>query len=143
MVFKINSYIIFEMIVECLNTAPIMKACHFTGVGAFIPDEICNPARELCQGLFKKLVENSGFEIEVVEALEHISEETISKVFSGSIFRKPFRMHFNTYLERLKSLSFKWRGIRTFVYVVKSDANNLPLITIETNFRNFLLLWTL
>ena len=99
--------IILQVIVECLNTAPIMKACHFTGVGAFIPDEVCNPARELCQGLFKKLVENSGFEIEVVQALENISDETISKVFSGSVVRKPFRIQMNVCLERLKSLSFK------------------------------------
>ena len=77
-----------------------MKACHFTGVGAFIPEDFCNPARELCQGLLKKLVENSGFKIEVVQALENISDETISKVFSGSVFRKPFRIQINVCLER-------------------------------------------
>ena len=107
--------IILQVIVECLNTAPIIKACHFTGVGAFIPEDFCNPARELCQGLLKKLVENSGFEIEVIQALEIISDETISKVFSGSVFRKPFRIQINVCLERLKSLSFKWRSIRTFL----------------------------
>ena len=85
---------------ECLNTAPIIKACHFTGVGALIPEEVCNPAKELCQGLLKKLVEHSGFEIEVVQALENISDETISKVFSGSVFRKPFRIQINACLER-------------------------------------------
>ena len=88
---------------ECLNTAPIMKACHFTGVGAFIPEEVCNPARELCQGLLKKLVENSGFETEIVQALKNISEETISKVFSGLIFRTPFRIQIDAYVERLKA----------------------------------------
>ena len=107
---------------ECLNTAPIMKACHFTVVGALIPEEVCNPARELCQGLLKKLVENSGFEIEIIQALENISDETIAKVFSGSVFRKPFRIKINVCLERLKSLSFKWRSVRTFIYVAKSNA---------------------
>ena len=73
----------FQTIVECLNTAPIMKACHVTGIGALIPEEVCNPARDLCQGLLKKLVNNSGFETEVSQALENISDETITKVFSG------------------------------------------------------------
>ena len=83
MIFKI----IFKTIVECLNTAPIMKACHVTGIGALIPEEVCNPARDLCQGLLKKLVTSSGFETEVTQALKNISDETITKIFSGLGFQ--------------------------------------------------------
>ena len=73
----------FKTIVTCLNTAPIMKACHLTGIGALIPEEVCKQARELCQGLLKKLATNSGFETEISQALKNISDETIAKVFSG------------------------------------------------------------
>ena len=63
----------------------MIKACHFTGVGVLIPEEISNPARELCQGLLNQLVIYSGFEDKVIELIKNISDETITKVFAGMV----------------------------------------------------------
>ena len=62
-----------------------MKACHLSGIGAMIPEEVCNPARELCQGVLNQLVIHSGFQDEIVESLKNISDETITKVFAGLV----------------------------------------------------------
>ena len=111
---------------ECLNTAPIIKACHLTGIGAMIPEEVCNPAKELCQAVLNQLVIHSGFQDEIVESLKNISDETITKVFAGLVSRGEFEVSVkitdscsvDDAPETIYSLSFKWGIIRTPIFIM-------------------------
>ena len=39
-----------QLIVDCLNKEPKIKACYVTGVGCVVPSELVDPAKEVCQG---------------------------------------------------------------------------------------------
>ena len=45
-----NRKVLVQLIVDCLNKDPKIKACYVTGAGCFVPEELVDPAKEVCQG---------------------------------------------------------------------------------------------
>ena len=45
-----NRKVLVQLIVDCLNKDPKIKACYVTGAGCFVPEELVDSAKEVCQG---------------------------------------------------------------------------------------------
>ena len=45
-----NRKFLVQLIVKCLNQDPKIKVCYATGAGVVVPEDLVDPAKQVCKG---------------------------------------------------------------------------------------------